>query len=87
MKKTIDKFSNFIELYLQYGYLFASIGFSLFLLGYIKNWNWVMEPGGGWMNIVYWERKLENKTVRLIMGVISLISTFSLFLYFEFVSE
>ena len=87
MEKIIDKFNSFMELYPHYGYLIATLGFSLFLLGYIKNWDWVMEPGGGWMNIAYWEEKLGNKVVRLIMGGISLIgiiSTLSLFLYFEF---
>lgn len=87
MDKIANEFNNLIELYPHYGYLIATVGFGIFLLGYIKNWNWVMEPGGGWMNIAYWENRFGNKKVRWFMSVICLmgiISTLSLFAYFEF---
>ncbi|MDH7447616.1 Imm17 family immunity protein [Aquimarina sp. 2201CG14-23] len=90
MEKIINKFNNFIELYPHYGALIAALGFGVFLLGYLKNWNWVMEPGGGWLNIAFWEEKLGNKTVRLLMGIVCLmgiISCVCLFLYFEFISK
>ena len=87
MENIVEKFNNFMELYPHYGYLIAALGFSLFLLGYIKNWDWVMEPGGGWRNIAYWENKLGNKTVRIFMGLIcitGILATTYLFIYYEY---
>jgi len=87
MEEITTKFNSFMELYPHYGYLIATLGFALFLLGYIKNWNWVMEPGGGWMNIAYWENKIGNKAVRIVMGTVcsfGMLSTLSLFIYYEF---
>lgn len=87
MDEIISGFKSFIELNPHYGYLIAAIGFGIFLIGYIKNWNWVMEPGGGWINIAYWETKLGNKVVRWFMGIISFIgigTTLLLFAYYQF---
>ncbi|MEO9891923.1 Imm17 family immunity protein [Aurantibacter sp.] len=69
MTELFNKISTSLELNPHYGLLIAAALFGLCLIGFIKNWNWVMEPGGGWINIVWWENKVGNKTVHWFMGI------------------
>ncbi len=86
VEQTYDQAQNFIANNPHYGYLIASVGFGIFLLGFVRNWNWVMEPGGGIYNIAYWENRIGNRNVRIVMGItcgLAMISTLGLFLYYN----
>ena len=69
----IDSLKQFIEVNPHYGYLIAAAGFSLFLIGLILDWNWVVEPGGGYFNIAYWIKTFGRKTVRIFLGIIMVL--------------
>ncbi|MRI01138.1 hypothetical protein GH721_11410 [Kriegella sp. EG-1] len=70
----LDIFNYFLESNPHYGFLICAFLFGFCLIGYIKNWNWVMEPGGGWINIAWWENNAGNKAVRWFMGVLCFIA-------------
>jgi len=78
----IDNFKQFMEVNPHYGYLIAAAGFAFYLLGLILNWEWTLEPGGGYFNEAFWIAKIGEKAVRIILGafmVVGIISCVSLF--------
>lgn len=75
-----------MALHPHYGYLIAAGGCTLFLIGLILDWDWVVEPGGGYFNIAYWIRVFGRKTVRIFLGIcmtIGIICCIALFLYYN----
>lgn len=82
----LDSFKELIKINPHYGYLIAVGVFLLFLIGFILDWDWVVEPGGGYFNVEYWIRTFGRKTVRIFLGIVMLLgiaSCFGLFLYFN----
>ena len=82
----IHNFLKFIEKNHQYGYLLATLGFGTYLVGLILNWKWTLEPGGGSFNTMYWIEEVGEKTVRIILGIITAAGMFSclaLFIYYN----
>lgn len=75
MEDIINQFNFFIENHPEYGYLIAASLFLLVLIGIILDWDWVVEPGGGYINIAYYIEMFGRKTVRLVYGIIILIGT------------
>ena len=68
----------------HYGYLIGAIGFGIYLLGLILDWNWTLEPGGGYFNVAYFSEKLGRTTVRIILGIImsiGIMAILGLFFY------
>ena len=82
----INSFQEFMEVNPHYGYLIAVAAFTLFLVGVILNWDWVVEPGGGYFNIEYWIRTFGRKTVRIFLELVMLLGIaccLGLFLYYN----
>ncbi|WP_344927144.1 immunity 17 family protein [Aquimarina addita] len=85
----IENFKEFIVLHPHYGYLIAAAGCTLYLIGAILDWDWVVEPGGGYFNIAYWIRIFGRKTIRICIGVftsIGIICCIALFLYYNYIT-
>lgn len=69
----------------QYGYLLGIGVFLFIILGLILDWDWVVEPGGGYFNIAYFINAFGRKTVRIIYGSIMLIGVIiCLYGYFNY---
>jgi len=82
----IDSFKQFMEVNPHYGYLIGVAGFTLILIGLILDWNWVLEPGGGFFNTQDWINTVGRKTVRIFLGaimVLGIIACSWLFFHFE----
>ncbi|MBE7649224.1 hypothetical protein G1K75_12330 [Tenacibaculum finnmarkense] len=80
----IENFNQFMEVNPHYGYLIAAAGFAFYLLGLILDWDWTVEPGGGYFNVAFWIHKFGRKTVRITLGffiLLGLMSTLALFFY------
>ncbi len=81
----IDSLTQFLESNPHYGYLIAVAGFALFLTGLILDWNWVLEPGGGFFNTQDWIDTMGRKTVRIFLGIFVLLGIITcLWLFFHF---
>lgn len=84
----IESLKQFIESNPHYGYLIAVAGFVFFLTGLILDWNWVLEPGGGFFNTQDWINTLGRKTVRIFLGIFMLLGiVICLWLFFHFESK
>ena len=82
----IDAFKDFMAVNPHYGYLIATGAFVLFLIGLILDWDWVVEPGGGYFNVEYWIRTFGRKTIRIYLGISVLLGiacSMGLFLYYN----
>ncbi|AEH02099.1 immunity 17 family protein [Lacinutrix sp. 5H-3-7-4] len=72
----------------QYGYLLGAGVFLFIIIGLILDWDWVVEPGGGYFNIAYFINAFGRKTVRIVYGLIMLIGIIiCLFGYFTYNPE
>lgn len=67
----MEDIQKFIEVNPHYGYLIVASLLLLYLVGLILDWDWTVEPGGGYFNIAFWIDKLGRKTVRIILGTIA----------------
>ncbi|WP_459211631.1 immunity 17 family protein [Aquimarina rhabdastrellae] len=86
----MENISEFINTNPHYGYLIAVGGLGLYLIGLILDWDWPLEPGGGYFNVAYWCEKLGRKTVRILLGIMTtlgLIASLSLFWYYNTLSH
>jgi len=82
----INNFLKFMETNPHYGYLIATLGFGVYLLGLILNWKWTLEPGGGYFNVAYWVEAIGEKTVRIVLGIImalGICSSLAMFIYYN----
>jgi len=80
----MESFQEFMSANPHYGYLIGVVGLGIYLLGLIMDWNWAVEPGGGYFNVQYWIETFGRKTVRIVLGVFTLIGLaafLALFLY------
>ena len=75
-----------MEINPHYGYLIVVAAFMLILIGLILDWNWVLEPGGGFFNTQDWINAVGRKTVRIFLSVfmvLGIITCLWLFYHFE----
>ena len=78
---SIQYFISNITNYIPWEILLAS-GFGLVLLGFILDWDWVVEAGGGYFNISHYIEIWGRKTVRIVKGllmVIAIVASLSLY--------
>ena len=68
-----EGFLDFMAANPEYGYLLGTGAFSLIIIGLILDWDWVVEPGGGYFNIAYAIATFGRKTVRIVYGIIMAI--------------
>lgn len=69
----MEQITDFVSANPQYGYLIVAGLFLIVLIGLLLDWDWVVEPGGGYFNIAYFIEMFGRKTVRLVMGSVMLI--------------
>ena len=69
----MEVFTDFMSANPEYGYLIGVAGFLLIILGLILDWDWVVEPGGGYINIASFIEMFGRKTVRILYGLIMFI--------------
>ena len=82
----MDSVKQIFELHPHYGYFVASILMAICVIGYILDWDLLVEPGGGYFNIAYWIEVFGRKTVRIFLGIttaIASITTMLMFLYYH----
>lgn len=78
----MDNIKQIFELNPHYGYLVASIAMAICVIGYILDWDWLVEPGGGYFNIAYWIEVFGRKTVRIFLGTTTAIASIIAMLMF-----
>ncbi|WP_158851325.1 immunity 17 family protein [Algibacter sp. L1A34] len=66
----VEEFTNFMALNPEYGYLFGAAAFLFIILGVILDWDWVLEPGGGYFNMAYFIEVFGRKRVRIVFGLL-----------------
>ncbi|QXP78447.1 MULTISPECIES: immunity 17 family protein [Winogradskyella] len=76
----VEEFTNFMALNPEYGYLLGAAAFLFIIIGLILDWDWVLEPGGGYFNIAYYIDVFGRKRVRIVFGFISFLAVL-LFIY------
>lgn len=82
----MDTVQEFLKANPHYGYLFAAIGFGVYLLGLILRWKWTIEPGGGYFNITYFIKLFGELRVRIFLGIVMVIAmtgSMGAFLYYQ----
>ena len=76
----MEDFTSFISANPQYGYLIGAAVMLVLIIGLILDWDWILEPGGGYFNIAYWIETFGRKTIRIAYGAVFLIGMLA-FLY------
>ena len=81
----MEQISDFFSTNPEYGYLFGAGAFLFIIIGLILDWDWVVEPGGGYFNIAYFINMFGRKTIRIVYGLIMLLGVLScLYGYFTY---
>ena len=85
----MEQFGAFLEKLIsehtEYGIFIVIAIFTLELVGLILDWDWVLEPGGGYLNEAYWCEKIGRKKVRIVLGIITSVAILAMLgLYFMF---
>lgn len=76
----METVTNFLSTNPHYAYLIGSGVMLVLIIGLILDWDWILEPGGGYFNSAYFIKAFGRKTVRIAYGIIFFIG-FLAFLY------
>lgn len=69
----METITDFMSTNPQYGYLFGAVVLIFLIIGLILDWDWILEPGGGYFNIAYWIKTFGRKTIRIVFGTLLFI--------------
>lgn len=84
----MEQITEFMTSNPQYGYIFGIVIFVFLIIGLILDWDWVVEPGGGYFNIAYFIETFGRKTVRIVYGLILFLGIlFCLYGFFSYNPE
>lgn len=79
----INQFSQFLTQNPHYGYLLAAAGFTIFFLGYLFRWSWIINPEGSTRSVFIYEvlgKENMRKLMIVVMGIVIFLCIGAFFL-------